>query len=129
MLSAARVLLVGADEPRLVALYQLLTSAGHTVERSRRAEHEARRAEEDHVDVVLLEDDAQREERLREELTMLRARVGDAAQRALVGRSPALAQVRELVGRAAASRLPVLVTGEEGVGKSVVARLIHDLSQ
>lgn len=129
MLSAARVLLVGADEPRLVALYQLLTSAGHTVERSRRAEHEARRAEGDHVDVVLLEDDAQREERLREELTMLRARVGDAAQRALVGRSPALAQVRELVGRAAASRLPVLVTGEEGVGKSVVARLIHDLSQ
>ena len=129
MLSAARVLLVGADEPRLAALHQLLASAGHTVERSRRADHDERRAEDDHVDVVLLEDAALREARLREELTMLRARVGDAAQRALVGRSPAMTQVRELVGRAAGSRLPVLVTGEKGVGKDVVARLIHDLSE
>lgn len=129
MLSAARVLLVGADEPRLVALYQLLTSAGHTVERARCAEELERRAEDDDVDVVLLQDDAMREARLREELTMLRARVGDAAQRALVGRSPAMTQVRELVGRAAATRLPVLVTGEPGAGKDVVARLIHDLSE
>jgi two-component system, NtrC family, C4-dicarboxylate transport response regulator DctD len=60
---------------------------------------------------------------------MSRSRVGDAAQRALVGRSPAIAHVREHVGRAAASRIPVLVTGEQGAGKSVVARLIHDLSK
>ena len=129
MLSAVRVLLVGADEPRLVALHQLLTSAGYTVERARCAEDAGRRAEDDRVDVVLLADDAPREAQLREELMMLRARVGDAAQRALVGRSAAMAQVRELVGRAAASRLPVLVTGEPGVGKDVVARLVHDLSE
>jgi DNA-binding NtrC family response regulator len=61
---------------------------------------------------------AMRDRQLRCELAMLRARVGDAAQRALVGRSSAIARVRELVGRAAASRLPVLVTGEAGVGRT-----------
>jgi DNA-binding NtrC family response regulator len=70
-----------------------------------------------------------RDGRLARELAMLRARVGDVAQRALVGRSPAIAHVREHVGRAASSRVPVLVTGEPGAGKRVVARLIHDLSE
>lgn len=68
--------------------------------------------------------DVQRER----ELTMLRARVGDAAQRALIGRSSAVTHLREAVGRAAASRSPVVVLGEAGTGKDVVARLIHDLS-
>ena len=71
---------------------------------------------------------AAREGRLRRELAMLRARVGDAAQSALVGRSPAMSRVRELVGRAAAGRAPVMVTGERGTGKDIVARLVHDLS-
>ena len=135
----ARVLVVGGDEPRFHALRQLLTSVGYTVERIGCAEDAARRANAGEADVVLLESEAfaSRDQRvsqthdgeLRRELTMLRARVGDAAQRALVGRSPAIARVRELVGRAAVSNLPVLVTGEPGVGKDLVARLIHDLSE
>ena len=72
---------------------------------------------------------ATREEQLRRELAMLRARVGDSTQRAMIGRSPAMERVRELVGRAAASCAPMLVTGERGVGKRVVARLVHDLSE
>jgi two-component system response regulator HydG len=71
---------------------------------------------------------AARDGQLRRELAMLRARVGDAAQHALVGRSAAMTRVRELVGRAAASIAPVFVTGEAGSGKDVVARLVHDLS-
>ena len=62
------------------------------------------------------------------ELAHLRSRVGEAAQQALIGRSAAMARVRELIGRAAASRMTVLVTGEAGSGKDVVARLVHDLS-
>jgi DNA-binding NtrC family response regulator len=54
--------------------------------------------------------------------------VGEAAQLALVGRSPAISRVRESVGRAAAVRAPVLVTGEQGTGKNIVAQLVHDLS-
>ena len=72
---------------------------------------------------------AARDGRLRREMAMLRARVGDAAQHALVGRSAAIARVRELIGRAAASRAPVLISGEAGTGKDVVARLVHDLSE
>jgi DNA-binding NtrC family response regulator len=63
------------------------------------------------------------------ELAMLRARVGEEAERMLIGRSSAIARVRELVGRAAASRVPVLITGEAGTGKDVVAQLVHDLSE
>lgn len=66
--------------------------------------------------------------RNRRELSALRARVGDEARRALVGQSPAMSLVRELVGRAAGSRRIVLVTGEAGTGKSTVARLVHELS-
>ena len=66
--------------------------------------------------------------RNRRERAALRARVGDEARRALVGQSPAMTLVRELVGRAAGSRRMVLVTGEAGAGKSTVARLVHELS-
>ena len=62
------------------------------------------------------------------EVAVLRARVGERAAQALVGRSNAMVRVRELIGRAAASRAAVLVTGQPGTGKDVVARLVHDLS-
>jgi DNA-binding NtrC family response regulator len=71
---------------------------------------------------------AVRDGQVARELAMLRARVGDAADQALVGRSSAMSRVRELVGRAAGSRAPVLITGEAGTGKDAVARLVHDLS-
>jgi DNA-binding NtrC family response regulator len=79
--------------------------------------------------VIVAVDRAANEGRDRRELVMLRARVGAEARDALVGASPAIAMVRELIGRAAASHRTVLVTGEAGSGKSTVARLVHDLSQ
>jgi len=72
---------------------------------------------------------AARDGQLRRELSMLRARMGDASQQALVGRSGGMARVRELIGRAAGSRVPVVIAGEAGTGKDVVARLVHDLSE
>jgi two-component system, NtrC family, response regulator HydG len=188
MHSIARVLVAGRDEPTLIALHQLLESAGHAVSRTASTEDAARRVGAGEVDVVLLADEAlasldrmmeahgnhaqtsfvalsrtlsaaqaraalragvsdvidptsadstllaaveraAREGQLRRELAILRARVSDAAQRALVGRSPAINRVRELVGRAASVRAPVLVTGESGTGKDVVAQLVHDLSE
>jgi len=66
---------------------------------------------------------------LQREVAMLRARAGELAASALVGRSAAIATVRDLVGRAAASRMTVLITGEPGTGKHLVARLVHDLSE
>ncbi len=44
----------------------------------------------------------------------------------LVGPSPALAAVRDLVARFAPLDVPVLVTGETGTGKEMVARALHE---
>ncbi|WP_028117920.1 sigma-54 interaction domain-containing protein [Ferrimonas senticii] len=49
--------------------------------------------------------------------------------RSLVGLSPAVSQVRQLLSQVAGTDASVLVTGESGTGKEVVARNIHYLSQ
>jgi DNA-binding NtrC family response regulator len=46
----------------------------------------------------------------------------------ILGRSPAVAALREAIARAAGSPFPVLVEGESGSGKELVARAIHRLS-
>jgi DNA-binding NtrC family response regulator len=50
-------------------------------------------------------------------------------QVALVGDSPALREVIELIERVARTNATVLVTGESGTGKEVVARLLHGTSR
>lgn len=45
----------------------------------------------------------------------------------LVGRSPAMAQLRRLIVELAAVRADVLLVGETGTGKEVVARALHGL--
>jgi two-component system response regulator PilR (NtrC family) len=47
---------------------------------------------------------------------------------ALLGHSPAMAQVRELIGRVARSQAPVHISGESGSGKELAARLIVEKS-
>jgi two-component system, NtrC family, response regulator PilR len=44
----------------------------------------------------------------------------------LLGHSPAMTGLRELIARVARSQAPVHITGESGTGKELVARLIHD---
>jgi two-component system response regulator PilR (NtrC family) len=44
----------------------------------------------------------------------------------LLGDSPAMLELREMVDKVARSQAPVHISGESGTGKELVARLIHD---
>ena len=46
----------------------------------------------------------------------------------LIGRSPQMARVRQLVSDVAGTRVDVLVRGETGTGKELVAQCLHELS-
>jgi Nif-specific regulatory protein len=61
-----------------------------------------------------------RTERLREENTLLKQRLGT-----LVAASPAMEEIRRKVEKVAGFDATVLITGESGVGKEMVAREIH----
>ncbi|HYF49848.1 MAG TPA: sigma-54 dependent transcriptional regulator [Planctomycetota bacterium] len=45
----------------------------------------------------------------------------------MIGQSPALEKIRQLIQKVAPTRTPVLITGESGTGKELIARAIHAL--
>ncbi len=55
-------------------------------------------------------------------------RINDAKEQEskLLGDSPAIQELRGMIGRVAKSQAPVHISGESGTGKELVARLIHD---
>jgi DNA-binding NtrC family response regulator len=69
---------------------------------------------------------ALRLDRAEAEARALRAASGTSGE--LVGESPEIKKLAELIARAAKSSASVLVTGERGTGKELVARAIHQLS-
>ncbi len=64
--------------------------------------------------------------RLSEENRALREAVTE--QWNLIGETPVIRQLRDMVARAAASNASVLITGENGTGKEMVARALHRMS-
>jgi two-component system response regulator PilR (NtrC family) len=48
-----------------------------------------------------------------------------AAGANLIGDSPAMEQIRQMIGKLARNQAPVFITGESGTGKELAARLIH----
>src|SRR5829696_2602266 len=64
--------------------------------------------------------------RVRREARSLREDLGLAGE--MIGASPAMARVRELIARVAPTDARVLVTGESGTGKELVAAGIHNMS-
>src|SRR5215475_3365565 len=66
---------------------------------------------------------------LRGEVNTLRARLGEElAVSDMVGASPAMQKVKEIIAKVAVTDSPVLVEGESGTGKELVAAAIHRMS-
>ena len=66
---------------------------------------------------------------LARQVTLLQRQIPPAASlEGLVGVSPAIAKVKEVIRRAAAASGTVLITGETGTGKELAARAIHAVS-
>ncbi|MHB8766037.1 MAG: sigma-54 interaction domain-containing protein, partial [Deferrisomatales bacterium] len=68
-------------------------------------------------------DNAQRASRLAQENRYLRDSAGQRS--AMVGTSPAMAELQEQIRIVAPTRASVLITGENGTGKELVARAVH----
>lgn len=60
--------------------------------------------------------------------TQATAQVPDVFADKLIGRSPAIIQLKQTIQKLARSQAPVFLWGESGTGKEVVAKLIHELS-
>ena len=52
----------------------------------------------------------------------------EGMQSTLLGRSPAMQELRTMIDKVARSQAPVHISGESGTGKELVARLIHESS-
>jgi two-component system response regulator AtoC len=66
--------------------------------------------------------------RYRTENRFLKEQVGLAGFENLVGGSPAMQTVYDLIRQVAPAKTAVLITGETGTGKELVARAVHNLS-
>lgn len=58
----------------------------------------------------------------------LKAQLHAAGGSALIGETPAIQAIRQLIGTLAPTGVDILINGETGSGKEVVARAIHDAS-
>jgi DNA-binding NtrC family response regulator len=63
---------------------------------------------------------------LRSEVNALRSRLGEEVSvNELVGNSPAMQRIKDIIGKVALADSPVLIEGESGTGKELVAQAIH----
>lgn len=70
-----------------------------------------------------------REEHWRRENLSLRAKLSERYQQfSLVGKSPAMEELKQQIKKVAPAQAAILLVGESGSGKTLIARIIHELS-
>jgi len=72
---------------------------------------------------------ATKHKRVTDEIKTLRESAGRGGPGALIGESPGMKRVYNLLGRVSASDATVLIQGETGTGKELIARAIHAQSR
>jgi PAS domain S-box-containing protein len=65
-------------------------------------------------------------DRLDQKVEILARRLGDCEHHGIIGASPAMGKVFQLIEKAAHSDSPIIIYGESGTGKELVARAIHE---
>ncbi|RJR34236.1 MAG: PAS domain S-box protein, partial [Desulfobacteraceae bacterium] len=68
-------------------------------------------------------------DRLDREVAQLSRQLEDYGYHGIIGRSPVMRKVFDLLQRAAASEAPMIIYGESGTGKDLVARAAHELGR
>jgi len=76
--------------------------------------------------LVLVAERALEASKLRREVQSLRERSGEAGQ--LIGASPAMNQLRQMIEKVGPTNSRVMISGPSGAGKELVARTLHQLS-
>ncbi len=120
-----------ADDPDVpVIMLTAHSSVNHAVEAMRRGAFHYAGKPFSLDEVALTVDKALETTRLRRQLKALRRAAGQQASvDGIVGDSPAMQEVKTLLGRIATSPAStVLITGESGTGKDLAARALHGAS-
>jgi DNA-binding NtrC family response regulator len=118
-----------SEEPAAVVVMTAFGAVASAVDamRAGAAEYLTKPLNFDELLVVL--DKVFEQQALRRETRQLRARVRDrVAPNNIVGVSPPMQRVFEVVDQVAPSRATVLITGESGTGKELVANALHQRS-
>ncbi|HEY4175481.1 MAG TPA: sigma-54 dependent transcriptional regulator [Kofleriaceae bacterium] len=119
----------GSEDPAAVIVMTAFGAVSSAVDamRSGASDYLTKPINFDELLVVL--DKVLEQQSLRREARQLRARVRDRAlPNNIIGTSPPMQRVFEIVDQVAPSRATVLITGESGTGKELVANALHQRS-
>lgn len=124
VLTAAR----GRDEATQVLVVTAYSTTEAALDAMKRGAYAYLQKPFKNTELLATLDKAAEKRRIVDENRSLRRVVkGDISLSGIVGKSPPMQRVFELVRRAASSRANVLITGESGTGKEMVARALHAL--